>query len=232
MNGIRLSLAAACLIVWSAAVNAQILGDVVKVPVLPKPVPTFLEPKPAESKPADFVDNAFQRLGGYYTTSANRYLRQQIAADFTAGAATAGFSPAQTRSFADAIQSGQLQAFVLYPAGLPPAPRGVVSSPGATISYFSPQADFIFSFLYLPRLGVYVQSLSIIKLQVEPVPPRDYQVVINGETINQPPDESIYKVLPGNAAVSVTRAAIAPCIWHGPLTAGETQVVTCKLEQN
>jgi len=63
-------------------------------------------------------------------------------------------------------------------------------------------------------------------LVIEPVPPRDYSIEING-AIYPVTDASMYGVAPGSVKVRVYREGKSPCIWSGVATA-PTQTVNCK----
>jgi hypothetical protein len=192
-----------CLALWATAASTQNFQDVYE---------------------ADIFGKSIHQLNGYYTESAKKYLKQKLAADFEAEAPKAGFPPDLTKSFANAIQYGQVNRVSGGAHGFVVAAPNGAFIPDAP----SPQTNFIYSFIKPEKMNFYLQKFSTIKLEVQPAPPRDYSVVINGEKCPAT-DEGIYKVLPGNADVNVTRPAIAPCIWHGPVTEGQIQVVNCKL---
>ena len=73
-----------------------------------------------------------------------------------------------------------------------------------------------------------MEKFSTIKLEVQPAPPRDYKVVVNGEECPAT-EEGVYKVLPGDSSINVSRPNLPVCQWRGPLTAGQTRVVNCRL---
>ena len=84
------------------------------------------------------------------------------------------------------------------------------------------QASFTgFSFFLL-------QSYPTVHVVVDPVPPRDYKVSINGDDC-PPTEKGVYKVPSGNVQVSVTRPNKTPCSWTGNLSDGREQLIQCSL---
>jgi hypothetical protein len=73
-----------------------------------------------------------------------------------------------------------------------------------------------------------IEKFPIIRLIVEPTPPRDYSVTVNGEDCTGHKSE-VYKVPTGNAEVRVERPGKPPCVWIGRVNRGQTQEVSCKL---
>jgi hypothetical protein len=76
---------------------------------------------------------------------------------------------------------------------------------------------------------VYTQldTWPVIKLVVMPVPPLDYSVSINGQTMNVT-ERSEYAVPPGTDVVmNVTRGSYPPCAWVGHVVKNEQ--VICRL---
>jgi hypothetical protein len=188
----------------------------------------------------DLVAIGLQEADVYLTPTAERKLKTQIASDFAKGAQQAGFSRWQTSEFAEALRLGTV-------ASMPGGAHGYyVAKPlhGPTISYDVPNVNaadvnvipggdtpsvrYLFSFTSKDRLNVYLQKFSTIKLNVEPVPPRDYSIVINGDNCRAT-EKGEYKVLPGVSTVQVTRPPKPSCEWSGSIAEGATQLVACKL---
>jgi hypothetical protein len=91
----------------------------------------------------------------------------------------------------------------------------------------SPSSVFQADFSSAAALHAGLDKWPIIKLDVEPVPPRDYVVSINGQTV-ETTERSEYAVAPGTFVVMlVTRAKYAPCAWSGRVD--RNQQVTCHL---
>jgi hypothetical protein len=74
----------------------------------------------------------------------------------------------------------------------------------------------------------WLERFPTIRLVVQPSPPRDYQITINGEPC-PPTEKSLYKVPAGTAEVRVIRGAMPPCVWRGQLKDGLTEEVRCNL---
>jgi hypothetical protein len=66
-----------------------------------------------------------------------------------------------------------------------------------------------------------------IKIVVQPRPPLDYAVEINGSSYPAT-EKSLYGVAPGFTKVRITREGKNPCVWEGIVTDKE-QVVNCVL---
>jgi hypothetical protein len=176
----------------------------------------------------DLVATRLQEAGVYLTPTAERNFRTTIASDFAAGAGQAGFSGPQIPAFANAIAFGKIYSVgggrSGYYVANSPNPGETTSIPGDK----APAVSFLFSFITNEKFNIYLQKFSTIKITVDPVPPRDYGVVINGD--NCPATEKgEYKVMPGASIVKVTRATKPSCEWRGSIAEGATQFVACKL---
>src|SRR5262245_34351879 len=77
------------------------------------------------------------------------------------------------------------------------------------------------------QVGFYIRTYPRVQLDIQPVPPRDYKVLINGEQCPATM-ESQYAIRSGKVSVVVTRDPKPPCRWEGMLTSGAVQVVTCR----
>lgn len=75
-------------------------------------------------------------------------------------------------------------------------------------------------------LSGWLARFPTIRLIVQPAPPRDYSVSINGEDCPTT-ERGLYKVPFGSVEVRVERAGKPPCVWSGRLTDGRTQEVPC-----
>jgi hypothetical protein len=75
-----------------------------------------------------------------------------------------------------------------------------------------------------PSLG----SLPVITIVVQPSPPRDYAVEINGKPVRVT-EQGRYGLPPGPNAVLVSRSGKSPCSWRGVLAEGTQTTVNCNL---
>jgi hypothetical protein len=76
----------------------------------------------------------------------------------------------------------------------------------------------------------FLERFPILHVVVEPIPPRDYVILINGER-QVATEESKYAVGRGKrTSVRVTRAGRPPCIW-GPKLVEDDEEILCSLGQ-
>jgi len=88
--------------------------------------------------------------------------------------------------------------------------------------------NYLLSFRSVQSATAFFEKYSTIKLIVNPAPPRDYKVIVNGEEC--PATEAgTYKVMPGESVVNATRPSKPQCEWHGPIAPGAVQEVNCSL---
>jgi hypothetical protein len=80
--------------------------------------------------------------------------------------------------------------------------------------------------LNLTILDGWLERFPTIHLIVQPVPPRDYNVTINGEDCPTT-ERGLYKVPFGRVEVRVERTGKPSCLWNGQLVDGRTQEVAC-----
>jgi hypothetical protein len=101
------------------------------------------------------------------------------------------------------------------PPGLKPPPLPPLAGPpGVSTNPFE-------------RLMAFLETFPTIRIVVQPAPPRDYSVVINGEECPAT-EQGVYKVPGGWVDVRVERPGKPPCVWKGPLLKGK-QEVACQL---
>ena len=74
----------------------------------------------------------------------------------------------------------------------------------------------------------FIERYATVRLDVTPIPPRDYKVVINGEDCPAT-ERAVYRVVPGAVAVEVTRIGKPACNWSGSIASGREQLVNCAL---
>jgi hypothetical protein len=72
----------------------------------------------------------------------------------------------------------------------------------------------------------WIARFPVIRIVVQPTPPRDYSVEINGEDC-PPTEKGLYKVPIGKVVVRIVREGKPPCVWSGQLTDGGKQEVAC-----
>jgi hypothetical protein len=77
------------------------------------------------------------------------------------------------------------------------------------------------------NITIFLDRYGTLQLRIQPVPPRDYHVAINGEAAGTMTEKALYKVPPGVASVSVTRSPAPACEWRGLIASGETIEVPC-----
>lgn len=79
------------------------------------------------------------------------------------------------------------------------------------------------------KVGEILQTYPQLHLVVQPVPPRDYSVTINGQTYDAT-DMGLYGVVPGaTITVRVERPGKQPCDWSGQVMGGQVQTIACTL---
>jgi hypothetical protein len=90
-------------------------------------------------------------------------------------------------------------------------------------------SDFLSSLVDYVKIGEFLQTYPRLHLVVQPVPPRDYSVKINGRTY-QPTEAALYGVVAGAIVrVRIERAGKPPCEWTGTVSDGQVQNIPCTL---
>jgi hypothetical protein len=172
-----------------------------------------------------FFEPALNQLGVYLTAPVAESYRRTAANKFAEGAANAGFSNFEAKSFSDGMVRDEIR---FEPGG----PSGWIVSKGAGARIAaepgSSKAGYLLSIATVQSATAFLEKYSTIKLIVKPAPPRDYKVTVNGEEC--PATEAgIYKVMPGESVVKATRPSKPQCDWHGPIAPGAVQEVNCPL---
>jgi len=109
--------------------------------------------------------------------------------------------------------------FVAYASALPPRPDAPQQSAGRTVGYF------LENLVDAAKIGDLLQTFPQLHIVVQPVPPRDYSVKINGRTYAAT-EVALYGVVAGAIVmVRIERAGKPPCDWSG----GQVQTVSCTL---
>ncbi len=157
---------------------------------------------PEASAVANELQGWSKRTGVILTETASAYIHN---------AATAAGGSTTTTVTGGSIGGGPVGAVV----------GGVQSSTGVVTGGLIPR-------LNLNVIGPALEALPTVKIVVKPVPPRDFEVNINGK--NYPATEkALYGVAPGTVAVTVTRKGRRPCVWNGTVVSGAEQEVSCRL---
>jgi hypothetical protein len=175
----------------------------------------------------DLIANAVQQAGVYLTPAAERNLRAQIAKDFGEGAGKAGFG-ADGPAFANALAYGKIYSVGGGGAGFYVANSPSLQAQAKIPGDARPLVGYLFYFTGTKQFALYLQKFGTIQIKVNPVPPRDYSVTINGESCPAT-EKGEYKVMPGNSTVKVTRPTKPSCDWSGSIAEGGVQLVACSL---
>jgi hypothetical protein len=89
--------------------------------------------------------------------------------------------------------------------------------------------DWVLHIVDYTKIGSLLQKYPQVHLVVQPVPPRDYSVKINGSTYDAT-EPSLYGVAAGvTIMVRVERSGKPPCEWSGIVSDGQVQMVDCTL---
>jgi hypothetical protein len=80
-----------------------------------------------------------------------------------------------------------------------------------------------------PLFNRWLERFPTVHLVVQPTPPRDFTVAINGEACPAT-ERGLYKVPGGKVEVQVVRLGKPPCVWNGYLESGRMQEVSCNFE--
>ena len=158
----------------------------------------------------------------FLTKPVKDQLSVQISERFKAEAQKVGFSQQETAIVAKGFADQSLRQ---VPGG---AWGGVVSS-GGRLNFRNPQQAAYIEFVSNPATYTnFLERYATVQLDVRPIPPRDYKVVINGEPC-EATERAVYRVLPGSVTVEVTRIGKPPCSWKGSVASGHEQLVKCSL---
>jgi hypothetical protein len=163
------------------------------------------------------------KTGEVVTSSAHQGALKAIATDFTSSAASAGINHDDASKVALAIKDAGYFSV---------KSQGVIAKWSTGEVQFSwdnaTQFARVASTLKPELVSGWLERLPSITVVVDPVPPIDYLVEINGERV-QTTDKGKYRVDIGDVVVRVTRASRQDCLWKGTLQAGAEQQISCKL---
>jgi hypothetical protein len=169
-----------------------------------------------------FFGPALAKQAPYLTGPVADSYRQVAAAKFLDGAEHAGFSSREAKGFSDGMVKGDI---IFVPGGVW---GNIVSKQAGVEISLEPGKKKAYLLSFTDVQTAILEKYSTIRLLVKPAPPRDYKVIVNGEEC--PATEAgIYKVMPGESAVKVSRPSIKECEWHGPIGPGAVQEVDCSL---
>jgi hypothetical protein len=163
------------------------------------------------------------KSGELVTSSAHKAALKAIATDFSSTATYAGIDHDDASKVALAIKdAGDFSV----------KSQGVIAKWSAGEVRFAwddaTQFATVASTLKPELISLQLERLPSITVVVDPVPPVDYLIEINGERVRTT-DKGKYRVDIGDVIVRVTRASRQDCLWKGTLQAGAEQQVACKL---
>lgn len=170
------------------------------------------------------IDAWSKQNGIVVTDSGKMWVLQSIASKFQDEAKTAGFDPVLVDKFSMAMYgTGQVAISDKTLVAITGAGMKVdlnIENP-AQLAMANRLADF--RFISFP-----LEIAPLIKIKVEPIPPRDYVVFINGQKMPDS-EKSEYKPRPGHVSVRVTRPTKNDCIWEAELEENDVKEVPCTM---
>ncbi|MBC7312345.1 MAG: hypothetical protein H5U11_07600, partial [Rhizobium sp.] len=170
----------------------------------------------------DWISRWEAQTGEVVTPSAKETALKAIAMEFSSTASAAGISRDDSSMVALAIEdAGDFSV----------SPKGVIAkSEAGEVRFTWNNAQFaaIANTLNPELVSLQLEPLPIVTVVVDPAPPIDYLIEINGERVRTT-DKGRYRVDIGDVVVLVTRASRQDCLWRGNLKAREEQQVACKL---
>jgi hypothetical protein len=158
--------------------------------------------------------------GAYLTKPARAQVGQFLAEQFSVSAMTLGFEAADAQLIAQGLRDQSLKLGILG--------AGSVQTSQGTIRVNDQQYSYIKNIASSATFRPIIERFASVRLMVNPVPPRDYKIVINGEEC-EPTERDLYRVLPGHVAVRVSRTGKPECNWTGSIAGGKEQVIACSL---
>jgi hypothetical protein len=166
--------------------------------------------------------------GGVLTKPVQKQIARLQAEQFSKEAVAKGFQTDQINTIAAAINKSTVKSTQGGFVGIPgyyiardSAPDIVIRSPE--------QAGYLEDLFSTRNVALFIKKFATVRLEVNPVPPRDYNVTINDEDCGAGTEKGVYHVLPGSVGVNVTRRGKPPCAWKGNIAEGKEQLVSCNL---
>lgn len=166
-----------------------------------------------------------EETGVIIMPAAERLALDAVAAQFSEQAIAAGVSPTEAARFSRSISEGAMIA------GTSEGIKGKWLMGEVELSFDNPsQVAAVQGALGANFIYMQLRQLPRIIVQVEPVPPRDYAITINGQKAHlRDEGKDMFAVGPGPASVRVTRQDQPACTWSGVLSHGDEQNVTCQM---
>lgn len=197
----------------------------------------YLPPASPQSHTADSILTADELMmdawnsetGVVLTKPVRRRIARLQADQFSKDAAAKGFRADEISAISEAINKSTLKSTVGGFAGVPGFFVPDASATEPVIAIRRPdQVRYLADLFSTKTTALFVEKFATVRLDVKPVPPRDYRVTINEEDC-PPTEKGLYRVLPGSVGVNVTRTGKTPCAWNGKIDEGEEQLVSCNL---
>ncbi|WP_457298986.1 hypothetical protein [Phyllobacterium sp. P5_D12] len=170
------------------------------------------------------IDAWSKQTGIVVTDTGKTWVLERIANKFQGEAKTAGFDPVLVDKFSMAMNgTGQVaisdRTLVAITGGGMKVDLNIENP--AQLAMANRLADF--RFVSFP-----LEIAPLIKIKVEPIPPRDYVVFINGQKMPDS-EKNEYKPRPGHVSVRVTRPTKHDCIWEAELEEKDVKEIPCKM---
>jgi hypothetical protein len=178
----------------------------------------------AQVNAADSIDNWSRQTGIYVTRAVKAQFPNYQATRFVRSDDYAAVDNAP--ALASAMRDSKLK---LTPGGM--RGRVVIENENGSITDVglgSQQNRYVASLFGFNTVSGFIKKFATVRLNVKPVPPRDYKVHINDEDCAVS-EKDMYIVPSGTTSVSVSRVKKPPCNWSGDIPAGEEHLVSCKL---
>jgi hypothetical protein len=165
--------------------------------------------------------------GVYLTKSVRSALAAEIANSIAATAPRVGFNEKETTALVTGARDGSLK-FRDYTGPYPAAGAVFAETSLGDVQFRNAvQLDTIQRIASISSHSAFLEKFATVRLDVMPVPPRDYKVIINGEDCPAT-ERSLYRVPAGDTAVNVTRIGKPACAWSGQIPSGSEHVVVCQ----
>jgi hypothetical protein len=157
------------------------------------------------------------------TAEGKKWVVDSLAKSFKEDAIDAGYTAVDAKKFSEAIAD---YGMVKAKAGTLVA-ETASSEIGLAIS--TPKGVAFANKVVTVEYAIFqITRAPTIKLTVEPVPPRDYVVELNGKLVESTV-RGEYKPAPGPTTFRAKRTNKEDCVWGGVLADGQVQPVSCQL---
>jgi hypothetical protein len=179
------------------------------------------------------VDQAIERWSKEKGVVVTKEVRERLARDsavkFVTGAPEAGFKTSDAWQLGSVIAGGG--TVKSSPGGEWGRLEGRSSAGDVVASVWMSdprQHDFLRGTTGVEKISSLLTTYPTLHLVVQPVPPRDYSVKINGQAYSAT-EKALYGVAPGSVRVRIERDGKPPCEWSGMVSEGQAQTIACKL---